>query len=85
MLCIHHAHIAHVSPILTSRTIQQAEELALHLEKTGFNAAAFHAGMEAKQKTHTQDRFMAGQIDIVSLVISGGWSTGLQTSEPAIV
>ena len=39
--------------------MQQSEQLARDLRKRGFNAKAFHAGMQAEVKAKLQDEFMA--------------------------
>lgn len=44
---------------------READELAGDLRKKGFQAASFHAGMNAEVKMKVQDEFMASKIPIV--------------------
>jgi superfamily II DNA/RNA helicase len=49
---------------LTNR-LQQSEYLAKYLRGHGFNAEAFHAGMQTAKKTELQEKFMANIRNIV--------------------
>ena len=51
---------------LTNR-LQQTEFLAADLCARGFDAEAFHAGMQTEKKTQLQDRFMANDMIVRSL------------------
>ncbi|KAK3374175.1 P-loop containing nucleoside triphosphate hydrolase protein [Lasiosphaeria ovina] len=51
---------------------QQAENHAEALQKAGFNAAAFHAGMKTEVKQKIQDDFMDSKIQIVCATIAFG-------------
>jgi superfamily II DNA helicase RecQ len=48
--------------------VQQSELLAEDLRDQGFNAKAFHAGMQTEVKTELQDEFMAKDGMIVGIL-----------------
>ncbi|ETS78574.1 hypothetical protein PFICI_10636 [Pestalotiopsis fici W106-1] len=63
----------HPGPTLVYVTLQkQAEDMARDLTKQGFEAEAFHAGMDAKKKAKIQERFMASKLRIVVATIAFG-------------
>ncbi|KAH8688238.1 P-loop containing nucleoside triphosphate hydrolase protein [Ilyonectria robusta] len=51
---------------------KQAEEVAADLNKKGFGAHFFHAGMKVEEKKRIQDDFMASRIRIVVATIAFG-------------
>lgn len=51
---------------LLTKRLQQSELLAEDLQKQGFKAKAFHAGMHTEAKTRLQDEFMKKDGMIVS-------------------
>ena len=51
---------------------RETEELARDLRQKGFQATAFHAGIEAEVKMKIQDNFMASKIPIVVATIAFG-------------
>jgi len=51
--------------IVYTATRKSAEDLAGALEEYGIDAAAYHAGMRAKERERVQSRFMAGDVDVV--------------------
>lgn len=51
---------------------KQTETLAENLRAQGFNAKAFHAGMETEAKTRLQDEFMRGKDMIIVATIAFG-------------
>ena len=50
--------------IYVSRT-KKAEELAARLAADGFRALPYHGRMDRKERTHNQDAFMQGGVDII--------------------
>jgi superfamily II helicase len=46
---------------------QDSEYLAADLRQHGFDAEAFHAGMQTAKKTQVQDKFMANDMIVRSL------------------
>jgi superfamily II DNA helicase RecQ len=62
----------HLSQLYTAYLLtgppQQSELLAEDLQNQGFNAKAFHAGMQTKIKTKLQDEFMAEDGMIVRIL-----------------
>ncbi|KAJ3548422.1 hypothetical protein NM208_g1006 [Fusarium decemcellulare] len=63
----------HSGSTLVYVTLQkQAESLADDLNKNGFPAQFFHAGMKTEEKKHIQDGFMASKIQIVVATIAFG-------------
>ena len=51
---------------------RDAEEVAAHLQKSGFEAFPYHAGLSAELRASTQDSFMAGRIPIICATIAFG-------------
>ena len=51
--------------IVYCATRKKCERLAEFLEQQGFQAAAFHAGLEAPLKQHIQDNFLNGTIRVI--------------------
>ena len=51
---------------------RHAEEIAEHLVKAGFDAKAYHAGMQSEQRVATQDAFMHGKVPIICATIAFG-------------
>lgn len=51
---------------------RHAEEVAEHLQKSGFDAAAYHAGMASEKRVATQEAFMQGRIPIICATIAFG-------------
>lgn len=66
------SHRGNFGQFIADVKVQEAEDLALNLQKNGFNAAAFHAGLKVEQKTKTQDDFMANRVQIVVATIAFG-------------
>ena len=64
---------AEIDPTIVYVTLQQtAEQVAIELKKLGFNAKAYHAGMNSEDRQITQTDFMAGNIDIIVATIAFG-------------
>ena len=60
-------------PTIVYVTLQRtAEQVAAYLCKAGFDAAAYHAGMETPERTLVQDAFMASDHKIVVATIAFG-------------
>jgi ATP-dependent DNA helicase RecQ len=51
---------------------RHAEEVAEALQKAGFNAAAYHAGMASEKRVATQEAFMEGRTPIICATIAFG-------------
>jgi ATP-dependent DNA helicase RecQ len=51
---------------------RHAEEVAEHLQKAGFSAAAYHAGMASDKRVATQEAFMEGRTPIICATIAFG-------------
>ena len=51
--------------IVYCATRRNCEQLAAFLEQQGFQAAAFHAGLEAPLKQHIQDNFLGNAIRVI--------------------
>ncbi len=51
---------------------RHAEEVAEHLQKSGFNAAAYHAGMASEKRVAAQEAFMEGRTPIICATIAFG-------------
>ena len=60
------------SAIIYCSSRQQTEDLARSLTNSGFPALAYHAGLGAEVRRHTQDQFMDGRISIVVATIAFG-------------
>ena len=64
---------AEIDPTIIYVTLQQtAEDVALELKRMGFNAAAYHAGMNSEDRQIIQTDFMAGNIDVIVATIAFG-------------
>lgn len=48
----------------------QCEDLALHLQKAGMKARAYHADMPQKTKEAVQADWLAGRIEVVCATIA---------------
>ena len=48
------------------------DDLAAELRRAKIRAAPYHAGMEDAQRTRTQDRFAAGEVDVVVATVAFG-------------
>jgi ATP-dependent DNA helicase RecQ len=46
--------------------------VATHLQKSGVNALAYHAGLPDEQRHEAQDRFMSGEVDVIVATIAFG-------------
>jgi ATP-dependent DNA helicase RecQ len=49
-----------------------AEEVATHLQKSGIEALAYHAGLPDDQRHEAQERFMAGKVNVIVATIAFG-------------
>lgn len=64
---------AEIDPTIVYVTLQQtAEEVASELKQLGFNACAYHAGMNSEDRQIIQTDFMAGNRDIIVATIAFG-------------
>lgn len=60
-------------PAVVYVTLQQtAEHVATHLQKSGLNARAYHAGLADEHRHEAQDAFMSGAVDIIVATIAFG-------------
>jgi superfamily II DNA helicase RecQ len=46
-------------------TRRDTDEVATALREAGLKALAYHAGMEAEERSSTQNRFMGGEVDVI--------------------
>ena len=46
-------------------TRKDTDEVTATLRETGVSAAAYHAGMDSEERTATQRRFMAGEVEVI--------------------
>jgi ATP-dependent DNA helicase RecQ len=58
--------------IVYGTTRKECEELAASLERAGVNAAHYHAGMGAAERSSVQERFMTDELDVVVATIAFG-------------
>ncbi len=81
--CASQKRLAHLTRVLLKRqshgaaivyvTLQHtAEEVATHLQKSGVNALAYHAGLPDEQRHEAQDRFMSGDVSVIVATIAFG-------------
>jgi ATP-dependent DNA helicase RecQ len=64
---------AKVRPAVVYVTFQKAaEEVAAHLTASGLRAQAYHAGMDAGERTATQEAFMRGECEVIVATIAFG-------------
>lgn len=62
-----------IDPTIVYVTLQQtAQDVAAELVRMGFNASAYHAGMNSEDRQVIQTDFMAGNIDIIVATIAFG-------------
>jgi ATP-dependent DNA helicase RecQ len=60
-------------PAIVYVTQQQTSEMvATHLGKQGLNSAAYHAGLNPDHRADVQERFMRGEIDVITATIAFG-------------
>lgn len=60
-------------PSIVYVTLQNtAEQVATHLQKSGVNALAYHAGLPDEHRHAAQDAFMSGQTDVIVATIAFG-------------
>jgi ATP-dependent DNA helicase RecQ len=58
--------------IVYATTRKECEELAAHLRRSGVDAAAYHAGMGAAERSDVQERFMTDELSVVVATIAFG-------------
>jgi ATP-dependent DNA helicase RecQ len=58
--------------IVYATTRKECEELAASLRRSGVDAAAYHAGMGAADRTDVQERFMTDEVAVVVATIAFG-------------
>jgi ATP-dependent DNA helicase RecQ len=58
--------------IVYATTRKECEELAAHLRRSGIDAAAYHAGMGAAERSGVQERFMTDELSVVVATIAFG-------------
>ena len=58
--------------IIYGTTRKECEELAASLKRAGVNAAHYHAGLGAAERSSVQERFMTDEIDVVVATIAFG-------------
>jgi ATP-dependent DNA helicase RecQ len=60
------------SGIVYALSRKRTEEVAARLKKAGHRAAAYHAGLPAKERDRVQDAFLADDLDIVVATVAFG-------------
>jgi ATP-dependent DNA helicase RecQ len=58
--------------IVYATTRKECEELAAHLRRSGVDAAAYHAGMAAAERSDVQERFMTDELSVVVATVAFG-------------
>ncbi|MCA1737644.1 MAG: RecQ family ATP-dependent DNA helicase [Actinobacteria bacterium] len=58
--------------IIYATTRKECEELAASLRSAGINAAHYHAGLGAAERSEVQERFMTDELDVVVATIAFG-------------
>ncbi len=58
--------------IVYATTRRECEELAAELRRAGVEAAAYHAGMDAAERSEVQERFMTDELPVVVATIAFG-------------
>src|ERR687890_519904 len=58
--------------IVYGTTRKECEELAASLKRAGVDAAHYHAGMDAAERSSVQERFMTDELDVVVATIAFG-------------
>src|ERR671917_276836 len=58
--------------IVYATTRKECEELAANLRRSGLDAAAYHAGMAAAERSDVQERFMTDELSVVVATIAFG-------------
>jgi ATP-dependent DNA helicase RecQ len=69
--------------IVYAATRKQTEQLADTLRRKGWNAAAYHAGMEGEQRTRVADRFARRELDVV--VATNAFGMGIDRADIRVV
>ncbi len=60
-------------PAIVYVTLQQtAEHVATHLARAGIKAQAYHAGLQPEHRASVQERFMAGETEVIVATIAFG-------------
>jgi ATP-dependent DNA helicase RecQ len=58
--------------IVYATTRKESEELAASLRRSGVDAAAYHAGMDAAERSDVQERFMTDELSVVVATVAFG-------------
>jgi len=58
--------------IVYATTRKECEELAAHMRRSGVDAAAYHAGLGAAERSGVQERFMTDELSVVVATIAFG-------------
>jgi ATP-dependent DNA helicase RecQ len=58
--------------IVYATTRKESEELATSLRRSGIDAAAYHAGMDAAERSEVQERFMTDELSVVVATVAFG-------------
>src|ERR687883_538414 len=58
--------------IIYGTTRKECEELATSLQRAGVDAAHYHAGMDAAERSSVQERFMTDELDVVVATVAFG-------------
>ena len=60
------------SAIIYCYSRKETEEIAIDLDRLGFHARAYHAGMDAEARRRTQEGFISGEFPVVVATIAFG-------------
>ncbi|MGZ6793799.1 MAG: helicase-related protein, partial [Mycobacteriales bacterium] len=69
--------------LVYTATRRSAEDYAAALADLGADAAAYHAGLPAAERTRVQERFMAGELDVV--VATSAFGMGIDKADVRFV
>ena len=77
------AHKGEGSAICYAGTRAHAESAAVYLKQKGRRAAAYHAGLEAAERTRVQEAFANGELDVI--VATNAFGMGVDKSNVRLV
>ncbi len=80
---VHRVRWADKPGIIYVATRKKAEAIMRALEEEGVRALHYHGGMKAKDRDHIQQRFMAGDVDVI--VATNAFGMGIDKSDVRFV
>src|SRR5690606_5940161 len=69
--------------IVYSATRKGVENLALHLQRTGYRVGAYHAGLPAEKRAAVGDAFARAELDVV--VATNAFGMGIDRADIRVV